>query len=270
MASFFVRAASRPYELGQPDQLLRLLVVMTRHKLSKQERRHRAGKRDYRLAEDRDPGVPRGETGSPTRRRAGWSPAARRAAAAGGVPPPLPPGRGAVALDDAGPIAGPAARFSPDGRRIALRRCDGTTLIYDLASGQPCGSWPGPASGGDLAFRADGGRIASIHNTKGTFRCRIVESETGHQIGKPIRLPSSGAWVAGGPAVPPWRRSATIGRAISGTPSPAGGRSSPKARPTAGGIRPFTLRARYWPATVGKAGCGSGIRCWAVPSVRRL
>jgi RNA polymerase sigma factor (sigma-70 family) len=55
MASFFVRAASGEYDLDQPDQLLRLLVVMTRHKLSKQERRHRAGKRDYRLAEDRGP-----------------------------------------------------------------------------------------------------------------------------------------------------------------------------------------------------------------------
>ena len=36
MASFFVRAASGQYDLDQPDQLLRLLVVMTRHKLSKQ------------------------------------------------------------------------------------------------------------------------------------------------------------------------------------------------------------------------------------------
>jgi DNA-directed RNA polymerase specialized sigma24 family protein len=35
LASFFLRAASGQYELDQPDQLLRLLVVMTRHKLSK-------------------------------------------------------------------------------------------------------------------------------------------------------------------------------------------------------------------------------------------
>jgi RNA polymerase sigma-70 factor (ECF subfamily) len=51
LASFFVRAASGQYDLDQPDQLLRLLVVMTRHKLAKQERRHRAGRRDYRRAE---------------------------------------------------------------------------------------------------------------------------------------------------------------------------------------------------------------------------
>jgi RNA polymerase sigma-70 factor (ECF subfamily) len=55
MASFFVRAASGQYDLDRPEQLMRLLVVMTRHKLSKQERRHRAAKRDYRLTDDRDP-----------------------------------------------------------------------------------------------------------------------------------------------------------------------------------------------------------------------
>jgi RNA polymerase sigma factor (sigma-70 family) len=64
MASFFVRAASGEYDLEQPDQLLRLLVVMTRHKLSKQERRHSARKRDYRLAEDRDPHYLEGELGA--------------------------------------------------------------------------------------------------------------------------------------------------------------------------------------------------------------
>src|SRR6516165_7237186 len=55
MASFFVRVAAGQYELHQPDQLLRLLVVMTRHKLAKQRRRHRAGRRDYRRVEGCDP-----------------------------------------------------------------------------------------------------------------------------------------------------------------------------------------------------------------------
>jgi RNA polymerase sigma factor (sigma-70 family) len=54
LASFFIRAAAGQYDLDQPEQLLRLLVVMTRHKVSKQARRHRAEKRDYRQAEDRD------------------------------------------------------------------------------------------------------------------------------------------------------------------------------------------------------------------------
>ncbi len=44
-------------EPGRACILLPLLVVMTRHKISKQERRHRADRRDYRLAEDRDRGA---------------------------------------------------------------------------------------------------------------------------------------------------------------------------------------------------------------------
>src|SRR6516165_12153802 len=48
LASFFVRAAAGQYDLEQPDQLLRLLVVMTRHKLANQQRRHRAEMRDCR------------------------------------------------------------------------------------------------------------------------------------------------------------------------------------------------------------------------------
>jgi RNA polymerase sigma-70 factor (ECF subfamily) len=55
MASFFLRAASGEYDLEEPGQLLRLLVVMTRHKLAKQERRHRADRRDYRRLEACDP-----------------------------------------------------------------------------------------------------------------------------------------------------------------------------------------------------------------------
>jgi RNA polymerase sigma-70 factor (ECF subfamily) len=55
MTSFFVRVAAGQYDLEQPDQLLRLLVVMTRHKLSQQVRRHRADRRDYRRLESHDP-----------------------------------------------------------------------------------------------------------------------------------------------------------------------------------------------------------------------
>ncbi len=55
MASFFARAADGQYDLEQPDQLLRLLVVMTRHKLTQQVRRHSAGRRDYRRLEAQDP-----------------------------------------------------------------------------------------------------------------------------------------------------------------------------------------------------------------------
>jgi RNA polymerase sigma factor (sigma-70 family) len=55
MASFFVRAAAGQYDLEQPDQLLRLLVVMTRNKVSQQVRRNRADRRDYRRLEAHDP-----------------------------------------------------------------------------------------------------------------------------------------------------------------------------------------------------------------------
>jgi RNA polymerase sigma-70 factor (ECF subfamily) len=74
MASFFVRAASGQYDLQQPDQLSRLLVVMTRHKLAKQERRHRADKRDYRRLEQCDTAHLQGqnvEAASPSRLVAG-------------------------------------------------------------------------------------------------------------------------------------------------------------------------------------------------------
>jgi RNA polymerase sigma-70 factor (ECF subfamily) len=74
MASFFVRAAAGQYDLEQPDQLLRLLVVMSRHKLSQQVRRHRADRRDYRRLEACDPAYLDGRTAvvpSPSRLVAG-------------------------------------------------------------------------------------------------------------------------------------------------------------------------------------------------------
>ena len=55
MASFFARAAAGQYDLEQPDQLLRLLVVMTRNKVSQQVRCHSAERRDYRRLEAHDP-----------------------------------------------------------------------------------------------------------------------------------------------------------------------------------------------------------------------
>src|SRR6516162_1061263 len=45
LASFFVRAAAGQYDLEQPGELLRLLVIMTRNKLTQQVRRHRADRR---------------------------------------------------------------------------------------------------------------------------------------------------------------------------------------------------------------------------------
>ena len=66
MASFFVRAAAGQYDLEQPDQLLRLLVVMTRHKLANQQRRHRAEMRDCRRLVACDPAYLDGRTAAPS------------------------------------------------------------------------------------------------------------------------------------------------------------------------------------------------------------
>ena len=48
MASFFVRAAMGQYELDTPDQLLKLLAVMTRNKLANAVKAQGAQRRDFR------------------------------------------------------------------------------------------------------------------------------------------------------------------------------------------------------------------------------
>jgi len=48
LASFFVRAAMGQYELSTPEQLLRLLVTMTRNKVASRANAERAGRRDQR------------------------------------------------------------------------------------------------------------------------------------------------------------------------------------------------------------------------------
>jgi RNA polymerase sigma-70 factor (ECF subfamily) len=51
LASFFVRAALGQYELNEPEQLLRLLTTMARHKLLNQARKQRTAGRDARRLE---------------------------------------------------------------------------------------------------------------------------------------------------------------------------------------------------------------------------
>src|SRR5262249_56907030 len=48
LASFFVRAAAGAFDLDDPDQVLRLLVIMARNKLASQARKQRAVRRDQR------------------------------------------------------------------------------------------------------------------------------------------------------------------------------------------------------------------------------
>ncbi len=52
MASFFVRAALGQYHLDTPDELLKLLATMARHKLADQVDRERAACRDNRRVEE--------------------------------------------------------------------------------------------------------------------------------------------------------------------------------------------------------------------------
>jgi RNA polymerase sigma-70 factor (ECF subfamily) len=51
LASFFVRAALGQYELEEPEQLLRLLTAMARHKLMNQARKQHTARRDARRLE---------------------------------------------------------------------------------------------------------------------------------------------------------------------------------------------------------------------------
>jgi RNA polymerase sigma factor (sigma-70 family) len=66
MASFFTRAAAGQYNLDQPEQLMRLLVVMTRHKVANQARHHRAEMRDCRRLAACDPSYLDGPTAAPS------------------------------------------------------------------------------------------------------------------------------------------------------------------------------------------------------------
>jgi RNA polymerase sigma-70 factor (ECF subfamily) len=50
LASFFVRAASGQYDLDTPEQVLKLLTAMVRHKVAGQVRHHRRARRDHRRA----------------------------------------------------------------------------------------------------------------------------------------------------------------------------------------------------------------------------
>src|SRR5262245_48724072 len=50
MGSFFLRASLGEYDLGRPEDLIRLLVSMTRNKVVDATRRQRAQRRDHRRA----------------------------------------------------------------------------------------------------------------------------------------------------------------------------------------------------------------------------
>jgi RNA polymerase sigma-70 factor (ECF subfamily) len=54
MGSFFLRAALGEYDLGRPEDLIRLLISMTRNKVVDATRRQRAQRRDHRRSTSLD------------------------------------------------------------------------------------------------------------------------------------------------------------------------------------------------------------------------
>jgi RNA polymerase sigma factor (sigma-70 family) len=72
LGSFFVRAALGQYDLANPDQLLKLLAQMARHKVTGQMRRERADRRDFaRIEVDVEAADIAGGEASPSRQIAG-------------------------------------------------------------------------------------------------------------------------------------------------------------------------------------------------------
>ncbi len=107
--------------------------------------------------------------------------------------------RGAAVLDEACVVAGWAARFSPDSRRIAVGQRNGDVFVYDLVTHKTQNRWPGAGYARDLSFRADGDQIAVLHNGESPV-CTILDAETGRAV-RTIPLPpniESVAWSADG------------------------------------------------------------------------
>ena len=115
--------------------------------------------------------------------------------------------RNTIALPEPGPVAGTAARFSPDSRRIALAHPDGEILIYDLETGRSSRLRSGLGDVQDLAFRADGlqiavtGQLAKQPKIAGKSQdakqptCHILEVESGRVVQTiSLRCPASVAW----------------------------------------------------------------------------
>jgi eukaryotic-like serine/threonine-protein kinase len=92
--------------------------------------------------------------------------------------------RGAVSLNDPGPVFSSAAHFSVDSQQFALvNEMTQELFVYDLATGRASGRWS--MSGlGDFAFRPDGAQIAVIDNKSKPASCRIVDAKSGRLVQK--------------------------------------------------------------------------------------
>ncbi len=110
-------------------------------------------------------------------------------------------------LTERGPVAGTAARFSPDSRRIALAHTDGEVLIFDLETKRSRQFRSGLTAVQDLTFRPDGLQIAVTGQVatqpKISFEsqvakqptCHILDVESGRLVrAMALRKPRSVAW----------------------------------------------------------------------------
>jgi WD40 repeat protein len=103
--------------------------------------------------------------------------------------------RNTIVLEDPGPVARTAARFSPDSRRIALAHRDGEVLIYDLKTGRPRRLRSDLGAVSDLAFRWDGLQIAVTTSESGQPKCHVLETESGKVVRTiPLHSASKVAW----------------------------------------------------------------------------
>jgi eukaryotic-like serine/threonine-protein kinase len=106
--------------------------------------------------------------------------------------------RDRTVVDEPGPFAGTAARFSPDSRWIAVSHRDGKLVTYDLETGRPSRVRSGLGDVQDMAFRADGLRIAVIRGGAKRPTCLILDVESG-RVAQTIPLRAISWWVAWSP-----------------------------------------------------------------------
>ena len=181
--------------------------------------------------------------------------------------------RSAVVLEDSGPVAGAAARFSPDSRRIVLAHLDGEVVIHDLQTRrtQTIRSGLGGAPQG-LAFRPDGLQVAVTNHDAKQPVCRVLELESGHIV-QTIALPgpASVTWSPDGTtlATPCDDANIYLWDAHTGILN-----ARLEGSANSGLLRFSCLRVNCWRATVGKTASGFGTpctaaRCSACPPVIR-
>jgi eukaryotic-like serine/threonine-protein kinase len=103
--------------------------------------------------------------------------------------------RNSVAASGLGPVAGTAAQFSPDSRRIALAHSSGDVLIHEIENpGRSRRGWSFKGTVQHLAFRGDGRQIA-VTTKESKPVCHILEVDSGQVVRTiPMRSNSSVAW----------------------------------------------------------------------------